>query len=403
MAVAMSRNQAVPMSAGRAQPEWLSGYDPYLLGVCLFTLALGLVMMTSASITIADRQFGEPLHYLWRQGAAAMLGLALAYATLKIPLHVWEFMSVPLLLLALLLLALVLIPGVGREVNGSMRWIRLGPINLQASEPAKLCVIVYLAGYLVRQAEQVRNSFAGFIIPVLVMTTIAGLLLLEPDFGASVVLFTTALGMLFLGGVPFGRYLAWMLVAITALVSLAVLSPYRMQRLMTFTDPWQDPFNTGFQLTQALIAFGRGDWFGVGLGSSVQKLFYLPEAHTDFIFSVLAEELGVFGCLLVLGLFCFIIWRAFTIGQLAMQAGQAFAAYLAYGIGLIIGIQAFINIGVNMGVLPTKGLTLPLFSYGSNSLVVTCVLLALLLRIDHETRTSTRARLPAGVSRYVAD
>jgi len=377
-------------------------YDFWLLGVALFMLVFGLVMMTSASISIADKQFGEPLHYFWRQGAAAVLGLALAYAAMRLPLELWQQMSVPLLLLGSGLLVLVLIPGIGTEINGARRWINLGPVNLQASEPVKLCVIVYMAGYLVRQAESIRTSLGGFIRPIVVLTGIAGLLLLEPDYGASVVLFATTLGMMFLGGVPLGRFFAWMGVATTALASLAILSPYRMQRLMSFTDPWQDPYNTGFQLTQALIAFGRGDWLGVGLGGSVQKLFYLPEAHTDFVYSVIAEELGFAGCALVILLFCFIIRRAFTIGQLAMQARLPFAAYVAYGIGLLIGIQTFINIGVNMGILPTKGLTLPLMSYGSNSLVITCVLIGLLLRIDYETRSSTRARMPEKAGRYVA-
>lgn len=399
MAAVMERPQAVSSRSLPVTTGPLAGYDLWLLSVCLFLLALGLVILTSASVTIAERQFGDPLYYFWRQGTAALLGLALAWLTMRLPLKCWEYLSQPLLLVGILLLALVLVPGIGVEINGAMRWIRLGPISIQASEPAKVCIIVYMAGYLVRQAEQVRTSFAGFIRPVAVMTLIAALLLLEPDYGASVVLFVTALGMLFLGGVPLGRFTMWMLAAVGALASLAVLSPYRMQRLMSFTDPWQDPYHSGFQLTQALIAFGRGDWLGVGLGGSVQKLFYLPEAHTDFVFAVLAEELGFVGTTLVILLFCFIVWRAFTIGQLATRAGQAFAAYLAYGIGLLLGIQSFINIGVNMGILPTKGLTLPLMSYGSNSLVITCVLLGLLLRVDYETRVRTRPRLPGGVNR----
>ncbi len=400
---AILKRQAVAGPASRPLMTGpLAGYDPWLLGVSLSLLLFGLVMVASASITIADRQFDAPLHYFWRQAVAAVIGLVLAWAAMKIPLKLWEQTSLVVLLAGIVLLGLVLVPGIGTEINGSMRWIRLGPINIQASEPAKLCAIIYMAGYLVRQAEQVRASLAGFIRPVGVLTIIAGLLLLEPDYGASVVLFATGVGMMFLGGVPLGRFFAWMAAAAAVLASLAVLSPYRMQRLMSFTDPWQDPYDTGFQLTQALIAFGRGDWLGVGLGGSVQKLFYLPEAHTDFVYSVIAEELGFIGCALVILLFCFIVWRAFTIGQLAIQAGQAFAAYLAYGIGLLIGIQAFINLGVNMGMLPTKGLTLPLISYGSNSLVIMCLMLGLLLRVDHETRTSTRARLPDKVSRYVA-
>jgi len=277
---------------------------------------------------------------------------------------------------------------VGREVNGSLRWIEIGPFALQASEPVKICVIAYLAGYIVRRGDQVRESFVGFIRPVIVLTMIAFLLLLEPNYGACVVLFVTVLGMLFMGGVPLSRYFAWVSVAVAILASLAVLSPYRLQRLMSFSDPWKDPFDSGFQLTQALIAFGRGDWFGVGLGSSIQKLFYLPEAHTDFIFAVLAEETGLFGSTIVILLFCFLVWRSFVIGYAAEQAGKFFSAYFAYGIGSLIGIQSFINLGVNLGVLPTKGLTLPLMSYGGNSMIVTCILLGILLRIEYENKNA---------------
>lgn len=402
MAAVMKRQAMAGTPQRREATGLLAGYDAWLLGMSLTLLVFGLVMVASASVSIADRQFDAPLYYFWRQMIAAVMGLGLAYAAMKLPLKLWEQTSLFLLLIGVGMLILVLVPGVGTEINGARRWISFGPVNLQASEPVKLCVIIYMAGYLVRQAEPVRNSLAGFIRPVGVLTLIAGLLLLEPDYGASVVLFATSLGMMFLGGVPLGRFFAWMGAATAALVSLAVLSPYRMQRLMSFTDPWQDPYNTGFQLTQALIAFGRGDWFGVGLGGSVQKLFYLPEAHTDFVYSVVAEELGFVGCALVILLFCFIVRRAFTIGQLAMQAGQPFAAYVAYGIGMLIGIQAFINMGVNMGILPTKGLTLPLMSYGSNSVVITCLMIGLLLRIDYETRTSTRARMPERKGRYVA-
>ena len=402
MAAVMKRQAVVGTSQRHEARGLLAGYDPWLLGVFLLLLIFGLVMVASASVSIADRQFDDPLHYFWRQGAAAVMGLMLAYITMRLPLKLWEQASLPLLVIGTAMLVLVLVPGIGTEINGARRWISLGPANLQASEPVKLCVIIFMAGYLVRQAESIRTSLGGFIRPIGVLTLISALLLLEPDYGASVVLFATSLGMMFLGGVPLGRFFAWMGVASTALASLAVLSPYRLQRLMSFTDPWQDPYNTGFQLTQALIGFGRGDWLGVGLGGSVQKLFYLPEAHTDFVYAVIAEELGFAGCALVILLFCFIVWRAFTIGQLAMQAGQAFAAYVAYGIGLLIGMQAFINMGVNMGILPTKGLTLPLMSYGSNSLVVTSILIGLLLRIDYETRTSTRARMPEKAGRYVA-
>jgi cell division protein FtsW len=380
----------------------LQHHDFYLIGLGLFLLGLGLVMVASASVTVADRHFADPLHYFWRQGVAAVLGITISFVVIQIPLAIWQQLSVPLLMLGVFLLVLVLIPGVGREVNGSMRWISIGPLNIQSSEPIKLCVIAYLAGYLVRHRDKVMGSFAGFIRPVGVVTLVAGLLLLEPDYGSTVVLFGTALGMLFMGGVPLSRFLVWMFTATAALISLAILSPYRMQRLTSFIDPWQDPFNSGFQLTQALIAFGRGDWFGVGLGNSVQKLFYLPEAHTDFVFAVFAEEFGLVGSVLLILAFLFIVWRAFIIAKLAEQSGKDFAAYVAYGIGTLIGLQAFINIGVNMGVLPTKGLTLPLISYGGNSMVVSCILIALLVRVELENHQTEKNDIPEASASYVA-
>ncbi|MEE9574595.1 MAG: putative lipid II flippase FtsW [Gammaproteobacteria bacterium] len=387
----MYRQQAIPKSNVSTINDLLRPYDTWLMTVILILIGLGLVMVASSSIAIAERQFHEPLHYFWRQSFSAVIGLSLIAASLKVPLSVWEYLSVPLLVLGLLLLVLVLIPGVGREVNGSTRWITFGSFSLQASEPVKICVIAYLAGYMVRHGEHVRNNFAGFIRPICVLTIVASLLLLEPDYGSCVVLLATALGMLFMGGVPLGRLFAWVSAAIAVLASLAVLSPYRLQRLMSFSDPWQDPFNSGFQLTQALIAFGRGDWFGVGLGSSVQKLFYLPEAHTDFVFSVFAEEFGLFGSAILILLFSFLVWRAFVIGHIAERMGKLFAAYFAYGTGLIIGIQAFINMGVNLGILPTKGLTLPLLSYGGNSMIITCLLLGILLRVEVENRQTKRS------------
>ena len=390
MMSARFRQQATLATPDRSRHAYIASYDLWLIGIVMLIICLGLIMVASASISISAREFGNPLYYFWRQCIAAGLGLTAAAIALKIPTRFWEVISVPLLILAFLLLSLILVAGVGKEVNGSMRWIQLGPFALQASEPVKLCIIAYLAGYLVRHGDTVRTEFAGFIRPVGVLTLISGLLLMQPDFGASVVLFATALGMLFMGGVPLSRFFAWVSVAVSALAALAILSPYRMQRLMSFVDPWKDPYDTGFQLTQALIAFGRGHWLGVGLGSSIQKLFYLPEAHTDFVYSVLAEELGLIGSLGILLLYAFIVWRAFVIGHVAECLEKYFAAYFAYGIGLIIGIQAFINMGVNMGVLPTKGLTLPLMSYGGNSLMVYCVLLGILVRIEHENRHGNR-------------
>jgi len=393
---ASSHSHAGSLAAARPR------YDAVLIGVSLALVALGLIMVSSASVTVADRHYLDPLYFFRRQAVAVVLGLASAFIVVKTPLFAWQQASVPMLIFGLFLLVLVLIPGVGREVNGSMRWIGLGPFNLQSSEPVKVCVIAYLAGYIVRQRSKLMSSFAGFIYPVGVVTLIAGLLLLEPDYGSAVVLFGTALGMLFMGGVPLSRFFSWVCVASAVLMSLAVFSPYRMQRLTSFIDPWQDPFNTGFQLTQALIAFGRGDWLGVGLGNSVQKLFYLPEAHTDFVFAVFAEEFGLVGSVLLILAFLFLVLRAFVIARLAEQSGRDFAAYVAYGAGMLIGIQAFINIGVNMGVLPTKGLTLPLISYGGNSVIVSCVLIALLVRVELENHQVSRNELPEAAPRYAA-
>lgn len=392
--------QAIPKSHSGMEQAVIKGYDIWLITIVLFLIGLGLIMVASSSITIADRQFNEPLYYFWRQLVSVIIGVVFAAVILKIPLSIWEKSGGLLLFFGFVLLTLVLIPGIGYEVNGSMRWIRSWPFPIQASEPVKFFIIIYMSGYLVRRGEDVKRKFSGFIKPVILLTAVSGLLLLEPDYGACVVLFSAVLGMMFMGGVPVSRFFSWMLVALSALVTLAMLSPYRMQRLISFLDPWQDPFNTGFQLTQALIAFGRGDWFGLGLGSSIQKLFYLPEAHTDFVFAVLAEELGLVGSLLVMLLFSFLVWRAFVIGQVAEASGKLFAAYASYGIGLIIGIQAFINMGVNMGVLPTKGLTLPLLSYGGNSMIITCILLAVLLRADYENRLVRRIFIPAKTGIY---
>ena len=361
-------------------------FDPLLLGVAVLLLALGLVMVASASISLSDRQFGQPFYYAMRQALFVAMGLLAAWAVTRTRLVYWEKGGVVLLFAGIALLVAVLIPGLGREVNGSSRWLPFGLFNLQASEPVKLFVIVYLAGYLVRHGEELRNSFLGFLKPLVLLSFIALLLLLEPDFGATAVIFATALGMIFLGGVRLWQFGLVLGVVGAAAAALALTSPYRMQRLTTFLDPWADPFDSGFQLTQALIAVGRGEWFGVGLGGSIQKLFYLPEAHTDFLFAVLAEELGLFGVVGVLCLFALLLWRAFVIGYRAELSGNRFGAYLSYGIGLWLGLQAFINIGVNMGALPTKGLTLPLMSYGGSSIIIMCMAVALLLRVDFETR-----------------
>lgn len=362
--------------------------DIWLLCTIILLIGLGLVAVASSSAAIADRNFSQPLYYFWRQFSSSIIGLSVAIILLKTPVSLWHSVRIPLMIIGLLLLLLVLLPWLGKTINGSRRWISIGAFSLQPSELIKVCFVIYLAGYITTHRQKIRNSLWGGLKPIFILAMIAVLLLLEPDYGSCVVLFITTLGMLFMGGLPIFRCLTWSLVAVATLLSLAILSPYRIERLMSFTDPWQDHLGSGFQLTQALIAFGRGDWFGVGLGNSIQKLFYLPEAHTDFLFSVFAEEFGFFGTSLLICLFGFLIWRTFKIGYVAEKLGKFFGAYLAYGIGLIISVQALINMGVNLGVLPTKGLPLPLISYGNNNMVFTCLLLSILLRIDIENRQS---------------
>lgn len=356
--------------------------DNSLLFAAIVLLAVGLVMVASASVSIAERQMGDPFYYLWRQSAFVAIGLLAGFAVLNVRLVYWERLGPWLLLSGLSLLVVVLL--LGREINGSVRWLSLGPVNFQPSEVVKLFVVIYLAGYLVRRGDEVRESVKGFLKPMALVGLIGILLLLEPDFGAAAVITATVLGMMFLGGVRLWQFGVLFLGMSALAAAVAVSSPYRVARLTSFVNPWADPFDSGFQLTQALIAFGRGEWLGVGLGGSIQKLFYLPEAHTDFLFAVLGEELGLIGVIMVIGLFALIVWRAFAVGQSAAQGGDRFGAYAAYGIGIWLGLQAFINLGVNMGVLPTKGLTLPLMSYGGSSIVMSCVAVALLLRISHE-------------------
>lgn len=365
-------------------------FDHILLLAAAGIVLLGLVMVTSASISVADRQMHEPLHYLQRQGVGLVLGILAAAVMSSIPTDLWDRMAMPLLLIAFALLVVVLIPGLGHEVNGSRRWLRLGFMNFQASEMSRVLLLTYLASYVVRRQKELKDELKGFIKPLGVLMGAAFLLLLEPDFGAATVLLATGLGVLFLAGVKLRHFLALVTLAAAGLAVLAFTSAYRLKRLTTFMDPWADPFNSGFQLTQSLIAIGRGELFGVGLGSSVQKLFYLPEAHTDFVFAVLAEELGLAGVLLTLAMFMVLVWRAMHISKLAAEAGLAFQAYCAAGFGIWLALQTFINVGVNMGMLPTKGLTLPLMSFGSSSLLVTLGWLGLLMRINHEAHVTGR-------------
>ena len=380
---------SLAFARSNARPRSYS-FDLVLLMTVGSILLLGLVMMTSASITIADRQVHEPLYYLERQGTGVLLGLLAAILAMSIPTNVWERVAIPLLVLAFVFLIIVLIPGVGHEVNGSRRWLRMGAMNFQASELARVLLLMYLASYVVRRQSELKENIKGFLKPLGILIGAGGLLLLEPDFGAATVLMSTGLGILFIAGVKLRHFIALVTIAAAGLALIAVTSAYRLKRLTTFLDPWADPFNSGFQLTQSLIAIGRGELFGVGLGSSVQKLFYLPEAHTDFVFAVLAEELGLAGVIVTLALFVTLVWRAFHISRLAAEAGLAFQAYCAAAFGMWLGLQTFINIGVNMGILPTKGLTLPLMSYGGSSMLVTLGWLGLLMRIYHEASTAGR-------------
>jgi cell division protein FtsW len=351
--------------------------------------ALGLVMVASASVTFADRQLGQPFYYAIRQAIYIGGGVLAGSVLFRLPLAILEQMARVLLLLSFVLLLLVLVPGIGVEVNGATRWINVGLFRLQVSEPAKLLFIIYLASYLARHSEQVRVHISGFLKPLGLLAIVAVLLMLEPDFGATVVLAATVMGMVFMAGVRLTQFASMMGAGGLLLGGLAVSSPYRLERLTTFMNPWADPFDSGFQLTQSLMAIGRGEWLGVGLGSSVQKLFYLPEAHTDFVFAVLAEELGLLGVCIVIALYVLFVWRAFIVAAQAAKANHLFAAYLSYGIGIWFGLQSFVNIGVNMGLLPTKGLTLPLMSYGGSSMIVMCTAVALLLRVDYETRSAS--------------
>lgn len=355
-------------------------------------LLLGLVMVASSSVAVADRATGEPLYYFYRQAVYALLGLGAGFVVLHLPLRFWQANSVPLLGAGLVLLVLVLIPGIGREVNGARRWIDLGPAMLQASEPARLCVLLYLAGYAVRRQVELRTTLGGLVRPILPVLLASLLLLLEPDYGAVAVLVAVSGILLFLAGARLSHLLMLGGGAVGMLVIAALSSPYRVARLVSFTDPWAHPYASGFQLTQALIAIGRGEFAGVGLGNSVQKLLYLPETHTDFLFAILAEEFGLIGSLAVIALFALVLWRGFAVAGRAGAAGLWFGAYLAYGIVSWLALQAFVNIAVNMGLLPTKGLTLPLMSYGGSSLLTTCVLVALLLRVDLEARVAAPGR-----------
>jgi cell division protein FtsW len=388
------------MSYGvRARERMPFAWDFVTLALTAALLLVGIIMVTSASMSIAAKDFSDPFYFLERQFIFAMAGLMLAWAMTRFPTELWHKYSLVLLVAALALLALVLIPGLGARVNGARRWLRIGILNFQVSELAKVLVLTWVCSYCVRKRAELETTLPGLLKPFGLLALSGLLLLLEPDFGAATVLIATGFAVLFVAGARLRYVFLLVSTAVVAFALLALTSPYRLKRLMIFLHPFDDPFNGGFQLTQSLIAIGRGSWFGVGLGSSVQKLFYLPEAHTDFVFAVLAEELGLVGVIGVIALFVALVWRAFHISRLAAQAGLRFQSYVAMAFGVWLGLQAIVNIGVNMGVLPTKGLTLPLLSYGRSSLLVSLVWLGVVLRIYHEVKCSSRAavmRMPGG-------
>ena len=363
----------------------LNSQPDFILLLSSFTLlAIGLVMIRSASMDYASQPYADPFYHTRRHAIYLIIALIAGFTASKVSVELWQRGDKYLLLISFIILILIIIPGVGVTANNATRWLAIGPLTLQGSEVAKLGVIVYLGSYLVRQNDLVRSKWSGFLNPMAIMMTMVVLLIKEPDFGAVVVLMSAALGMLFLGGVRLWQFIITLVGVGGLCVVLVMSSQYRMQRLYSYLDPWSDQFGDGYQLTQALIAFGRGEWFGLGLGDSIQKLFYLPEAHTDFIFAILAEELGFIGCLLVLGIYVVLIGRILFIARKAESMSQSFSAYVAYGVSIVFSAQLFINVGVNIGLLPTKGLTLPFLSYGGSSLLVSCVLIGLVLRIHQE-------------------
>jgi cell division protein FtsW len=376
-----------------AMPE----YDASVVWASLVLLVFGLVMVYSSSIAMAEASRftgGRTSYFLLRHSAFLGISLVAAMLVFQVPMASWQRLAPWLFFAGAVLLILVLIPGVGREVNGARRWLPLGVANMQPSEFMKLFAVLYAADYTVRKSALMSSFKRGLLPMLMVMLVVGWLLLREPDFGAFVVIASIAMAILFLGGMN-GRWFAGLIVLLgVGFAGLVLSSPYRMQRIFGFMDPWADAFGKGYQLSHALIAFGRGEWFGVGLGASVEKLLYLPEAHTDFLLAVIGEELGFIGVATVVALFAWLVIRAFAIGRQAVSLERPFSALVAQGIGVWLGIQSLINMGVNMGVLPTKGLTLPLMSFGGSGILANCIALAILLRIDWESRQLMRG-MPA--------
>ncbi|ELT7570253.1 TPA: cell division protein FtsW [Vibrio cholerae] len=370
-----------------SSPEAL--FDRQLVWIAFGLMLIGLVMVTSASFPISSRLTDQPFHFMFRHAIFLLLAFLISSMVLQVPLDRWMKYSSLLLGISFFLLIVVLV--VGKSVNGASRWIPLGLFNLQPAEVAKLSLFIFMSGYLVRKHDEVRQTFfGGFLKPIMVFGTLAVLLLGQPDLGTVIVMLVTLFGMLFIAGAKLSQFLALMVAGVLAVVALIVAEPYRVRRVTSFLDPWEDPFGSGYQLTQSLMAFGRGEWFGQGLGNSIQKLEYLPEAHTDFVFAVLAEELGFIGVVLVLVLIFSLVLKAIFIGKKAFQHDQQFGGYLAFGIGIWFAFQTLVNVGAAAGMVPTKGLTLPLISYGGSSLIIMSVAVSILLRIDHECRLADR-------------
>ncbi|MBE8718407.1 putative lipid II flippase FtsW [Cellvibrio sp. KB43] len=380
-----------------------SRVDGAMIALWVALMTIGLIMVASASIAFAALNYDDAWYFARRHGIYLMMGMMVALFVMCLPMSVWQRYSGYLLLFTLLLLVIVLIPGIGKRVNGSQRWLSLGFISIQVSEIAKVCAVIFFASFFARRYQELHFGWQGFLKPLLIVGLFVVLLLLEPDFGSSVVLCGTVFAMMFIAGVRLWHFLLLIAIGVMSLAAVAVFSPYRMQRLITFLDPWADQFNSGYQLTQSLIGFGRGEWVGLGLGNSLQKLFFLPEAHTDFIFAIIAEEFGLVGAVVTLALFAALIWRIFLLSRQNLAMGRVFPALATFGIAILFSIQVFINAGVASGLLPTKGLTLPFISYGGSSLLINCLLMGFVVRARWElhTRVSPLPETAARIQRRV--
>ena len=364
-------------------------FDVVLVFCIASLISIGLVMVASSSMDFANSAYNDPWYFVKKQVVFLLVGITAATFVLSVPNEVWNKTAGILLLFCFALLIAVLVPGIGKSVNGSQRWLDFGPMGFQASELAKTCLIIYFASYLSRRNAEVRISWFGFLKMNIVMGIVAVLLLLEPDFGSAVVICVTLCLMMFVAGIRVFRFFLLAAAGVCSMSMLAYLSPYRWKRIVAFLDPWANQFDTGYQLVQSLIAFGRGEWLGLGLGNSLQKLFFLPEAHTDFIFAIYAEEFGLIGALILIAIFGLFVAKIFHVGSRAAERDNSFACYLCYGIGIMLAIQTFINMGVASGLMPTKGLTLPFISYGGSSLLITCILVSFVLRVDLENHQAT--------------